>query len=302
MAERRRLTLLQLAIMASTAVVPVLLAVLLSVASARQTDIGKPAQNSDRHVSVRMVAALKTFEYAIVRRESVRTGQPSAAALLERFPQCRSAWEGGSWLSRLRRALSRGGEDDRSVAIRMSAQLGEIDNALLAFSSGDNRRVSDIVGIDGARWLDAVAIALRTPIESPDYPGVRFTVQCVDIAGAVTALARSGSKMLSTFAWRGTDVERVVSRWRPDQFVEISARSIARSNPWAGLPGCIYLGKSGDDEGFDRDSTTYFLSGVRGQDDRLCRSADMRGIALQGSTCPEHDRRCGRPGTRHGRR
>ncbi len=281
MAERRRLTLLQLAILASTAVVPVLLAVLLSVASARQGDIGKPAQNSDRHVSVRMVAALKTFEYAIVRRESVRAGQPSAAALVERFPQCRATWEGGGLWSRLRRALSPPGEGAPSVAMRMSAQLGEIDNALMAFSSGDNRRVSDTVGIDGARWLDAVAIALRTPIESSDYPGVRFTVQCVDIAGAVTALARSGSKMLSTFAWRGTDVERVVSRWRPDQFVEISARSIARSNPWAGLPGCIYLGKSTVDEGFDHDSTTYFLSGVRGQDDRLCRSADMRGIAMQ---------------------
>ncbi len=110
MAERRRLTLLQLAILASTAVVPVLLAVLLSVASARQGDIGKPAQNSDRHVSVRMVAALKTFEYAIVRRESVRAGQPSAAALVERFPQCRATWEGGGLWSRLRRALSPPGE------------------------------------------------------------------------------------------------------------------------------------------------------------------------------------------------
>ena len=42
MAERRRLTLLQLAIASSTAVVPVLLAVLLSVASARQADGTKP--------------------------------------------------------------------------------------------------------------------------------------------------------------------------------------------------------------------------------------------------------------------
>jgi hypothetical protein len=280
-AERRRLTLLQLAIMASTAVVPVLLAVLLSVASARQADTGKPAQNSDRHVSVRMVAALKTFEYAIVRRESVRTGPPSAAVLVERFPQCRAAWEGGGFLSNLRRVLSRG-EDHRSAAARMSGQLGEIDNALRAFSSGDNRRVSDIVGIDSARWLDAVAIALRTPIESPDYPGVRFAVQCADISDAVSALARSGTRMLSTFAWRGTGVERVLSRWRPDQFVEISARSVARSNPWAGLPGCIYLGKSDDNESSDHDSATYFLGGMRGQDDRLCRSAGMLGIALQG--------------------
>jgi hypothetical protein len=60
MAERRQLTLLQLAIATSAALVPVLFAVLLIVASARQADSAKPAQNSDRHVSVRHVAALKT--------------------------------------------------------------------------------------------------------------------------------------------------------------------------------------------------------------------------------------------------
>jgi len=281
MAERRRLTLLQLAILASTAVVPVLLGVLLSVASARQNDSAKPAQNSDRHVSVRMVAALKTFEYAIVRRESVRAGAPSAASLVERFPQCRAAWEGGGLFSSMRRMLSRASEDNRSIAARMSTQLGEIDNALLAFSSADNRRVSAAVGLDSARWFDAVATALRTPVESSDYPGVRFTVQCVDIAGAVSTLARSKARMLSTLAWRGTEVERVLSRWRPDQFVEISARSIARSNPWSGLPGCIYLGKSDEADGFDHDSTTYFLSGMRGQEDRLCRRAELSGVALQ---------------------
>jgi hypothetical protein len=28
----------------------------------------------------------------------------------------------------------------------------------------------------------------------------------------------------------------VIARWRPEQFVEVSARDIARSNPWAGIP------------------------------------------------------------------
>ena len=41
-------------------------------------------------MSVRHVAALKTFEYAIVRRDRVTAGPPSAEALLERFPQCRA--------------------------------------------------------------------------------------------------------------------------------------------------------------------------------------------------------------------
>ncbi|MEP6942102.1 MAG: hypothetical protein ABI981_04165 [Betaproteobacteria bacterium] len=280
MRERRRLTLLQLAILSSAAVVPVLLAVLLSVASARQADGAKPAPSSDRHVSVRLVAALKTFEYAIVRRDEVRALLPSAATLLERVPQCRAAWDGrGGVLSSVRRILARSSDDGRSTALRMSTQLDEIDRALQTFSSGDNRRVSDRVGLDSRVWFDAVSTALSMPIESPDYPGVRFTVQCADIASAVATLARSNGRMLSTLSWRGTEVERVLSRWRPDQFVEIAARNVARFNPWAGLPGCIYLGNTGRAADAGEDSATYFLAGTRGQDDRQCKRPEMRGIA-----------------------
>ena len=49
--------------------------------------------------------------------------------------------------------------------------------ALLRFSGGDNRRVTEKVRLDGARWLGAVARALDTPVEAPDYPGRRFRVQ-----------------------------------------------------------------------------------------------------------------------------
>src|SRR5215470_16377205 len=109
MARARRLTLLQLAIVSSVAVVPTLLAVLLLVDSARRDDTVKPARNSDRHVSVRQVAALKTFESAIVRRNLVRAGPPTAEALLDHLPQCRAEWDGrGGPLTRLRGLLSRG--------------------------------------------------------------------------------------------------------------------------------------------------------------------------------------------------
>ena len=232
MAERRRLTLLQLAVAASMGLVPVLFGVLLIVASARQADSEKPAQNSDRHVSVRHVAALKTFEYAIIRRDRVKIGPPSAETLLEHFPQCRTEWDGrGGVLSRVRRLLTRPSNDGSSGATRMAVQLDEIDHALLAFSSGDNRRVSDSVGLDSARWFEAVTTALQTPIEATEYPGILFAVQCTDIAGAVSMLARSNGRMLAALAWRGTEVERVIARWRPEQFVEISSRDVARLNP-----------------------------------------------------------------------
>ncbi|TMH07788.1 MAG: hypothetical protein E6H67_02740 [Betaproteobacteria bacterium] len=132
--------------------------------------------------------------------------------------------------------------------------------------------------MDSTRWFETVTTALRTPVETPEYAGIRFAVQCADIAGAVSTLARSNGRMLAVLAWRGTEVERVIARWRPEQFVEISARDVARLNPWAGIPGCIYFGKSAKDAD-DEGGATYFLGGMRGLDDRLCQRADMRGIA-----------------------
>ncbi|TMH62537.1 MAG: hypothetical protein E6H55_08010, partial [Betaproteobacteria bacterium] len=85
MAEGRATTLLDFAIAASVAVVPVLLLVLLLVGVARPLDtVGQAARNGDRHVSVREVAALKTFERAIVRRDAVSEGPPSVLMLLDR--------------------------------------------------------------------------------------------------------------------------------------------------------------------------------------------------------------------------
>ena len=275
MAEPRRLTLLQLAVTASVAVVPVLLGVLLVVAGARQADTAKPARNSDRHVSVRHVAALKTFEFAIARRDKNRAPLPSAATLLERFPQCRAEWDGrGGVLTQARRFLARSGEISWSPAARMALQIDEIDRSLFEFSSVKNRRVTDTVGIDGARWLDAVALVFQTPVEAPDYPGRRFWVQCADVVSAVSALARSNSRMLRALAWRGTEVDRVVARWRPEQYVSISPRQVARSNPWAGIPGCIYFGGL-----VEREAPTYYMGSVRGLDDRLCARAEMLGAA-----------------------
>ncbi len=286
MAEMRRTTLLQFAIVASMAVVPVLLAVLLLVAWVRPADTAKPARHSDRHVSIRQVAALKTFEYAIVRRDRVNVGPPDAQTLLDRLPQCRAEWDGqGGTLTRIRHALSRTSDAGISPAVRIAAQLDEIDEALLRFSSGDNRRVTDKVGFDSIRWFDAATAALQAPIETPEYPGRRFAMQCSDVAAAVSTLARSNGRMLAALAWRGTEVPRAIAHWRAEQFVEISARHVARANPWGGIPGCIYLGNAAPRA--NDEVTTYFLGGVRGLDDRLCKRPEMRGVADEnGHTAP----------------
>src|SRR5439155_3884986 len=76
--------------------------------------------------------------------------------------------------------------------------------------------------------------------------------------------------------------------------VEISARNIARANPWAGIPGCVYFGKSAKDA--DDEGATYFLGGMRGLDDRLCKRADMRGIVDENGHTPVAHRLAGEPG------
>ena len=282
MPERRHTSLLQFAIVASVAIVPVLLLVLLLVDVVRPLDATAPVvRNGDRHVSVRQVAALKTFERAIVRRDRVTVGAPTPILLLDRIPQCRSAWDGhANALDRVRSALAGSAAAPPSPAQRLAAHLSDLDQELLRFSTGANRRVSEPVGFDSLRWFDAVNLALQLPIEAPDYPGRKFTVQCADIASAAAMLSRADGRMLNALSWRGTEVSRVVSRWRPEQFVEVSAREVARGNPWRGLPGCIFMGNSAGPG--EAPVPAYYVTGARTPDASLCTRPELFLVA-------EHD-------------
>src|SRR5437667_3908502 len=279
MVERRTTTLLDFAIVASAAVVPVLLLVLIVVGVIRPLDPAfQGARNGDRHVSVRQVAALKTFERAIVRRNTIAVGPPTALQLLDGVPQCRAAWDGHlGLLDRVRAALARSGMAPPTPAQRLAAQLADLDDELRRFSTGANPRVSGAVGFDASRWFEAVGEALRLPIEAPDYPGRKFTVQCADLAGAAATLARSNGRMLGMLSWRGTEVARVISRWRPEQFVEISARQVARANPWRGWPGCIFMGNSAASA--DTPVPAYFVTGPRAPEAELCARPEMFAFA-----------------------
>src|SRR5437762_6734987 len=136
MPEQRSITLLELAIAASAAIVPMLLIVLLIVAEVRPSDPSVRAQrNGDQHVSIRQVAALKTFERAIVRRDQVRSAMPTADALLDAVPQCRAEWDGrGNMLQQIRQRLAKARSAQLSPAQRLAAQIEELDVALVRFS------------------------------------------------------------------------------------------------------------------------------------------------------------------------
>ena len=273
------ITLLEFAIAASVAVVPLLLVVLVVVAEMRPSDPSAKARtNGNQHVSLREVAALKTFERAIVRRDAVTAALPTPDALLDGVPQCRADWDGrGGTMHRIRQLLARSHQATLSPAQRMAAQFEELDAALKRFSTGANRRVGDAVGFDVRRWYDAVRVTLQAPVESAEYPGRRFMVLCSDVARAVATLSRGDGRMLAALAWRGTVVDRAMARWRPEQYVEISAQQVARGNPWSGLAGCIYMGFSAPEA--DVAMPEYFVAAARAAATRLCNRPAMMGVA-----------------------
>jgi hypothetical protein len=278
----RRRSLLDFAIVASVAVLPVLLAVLLGIGrwSERSAE-----PSADRHVSARQLAALRTFEHAIVRRDAVRAPLPDAERLLSALPECATEWRAPDGaLERLKRMFGEQHVRGLAPAQTIAARLAELDAALLRLGSGANRRVADAVGFDVERWVSASRAALATPAASALYPDLAFHVRCSDLASAVAALSRRQGRMLAALAWRGTEVDRTTASWRPDQYVAVSAQHLARSNPWSGLPGCIFLvGTKPDERGA---LPAYFVEAPRQANGPVCAQPSLFDVAAGESGAP----------------
>ncbi|HSW08584.1 hypothetical protein [Aquabacterium sp.] len=265
MAEAAPRSLLDFAITASAAVLPVMLAVLLLVAVVRPADDARAAlggrQPADRYASVRHVAALKTFESAVVPRTalppagpglSTTPATPTAADVAAALPACAREWR------------------DTDIA----AQLAAFDAALSRFSSRSNARVVQAVGLDAARWFSAAQAGLAAAIETPLYPGQRFRLGCADLAAALAALSRADGRLLEALAWRGTVTASTLARWAPQQQMAVDARHVMRRNPWNGIAGCIYLGSADAGAG-----PAHFIARATTAQARLCALPAMAGTA-----------------------
>jgi len=263
-APARQRSVLEFAITASAAVLPVMLAVLLLVAVLRPADEargprwGGPAQREDdgvgggdRYVSVRQLQALKTFEQAIVPRRGPLISSVSAEAITEALPACTEAWP----------------------AEELAARLAAIDAALQRFSTRPNPRTAEPLGLDAPRWLAAARQALAQPIEVPRYPERHFRLGCADLAAAVQALARTDGRLLEALSWRGTVSAPALAHWAPQQQVQINARHLMRRNPWNGLAGCLYLGS--DAAG----APSHVVAGGSSAQARLCALPAMAGAS-----------------------
>ena len=277
MAERRSLSLLDCAIAASLALVPVMFGVVLLVAVVRPAEPGAFGQagSSDRYVSVRHVAALKTFEHAIVARDAMPSGAVTAADVLAGIGGCRREWRGDRSVLQAVQAFLFGAVTEPAPADRVAAQLAELDAALLRFSVRADTHVGHAVGLDTARWFAAASEALDSPVEAASAPGQSFRVRCADLAGALGALRRGDASMLDSLAWRGTAGSTTLARWRPEQEMAVGARDVMRRNPWSGVAGCVYLGPSDAGGGTGRD----FVAGAQSLQRRLCLTPSLSGTA-----------------------
>ncbi|MFL6665304.1 MAG: hypothetical protein ACJ8G7_24305, partial [Rhizobacter sp.] len=281
MAERRR-SLLEFAIAASAAVVPVMLGMLLLVAVIRPADLdGTTAWRSgdDRYVSARHLAALKTFERAVVPRTSAAPIAPSAADVFAGVPACRRDWDVARrdrWIARWR-----GTPAPVPQAAHIAEQLGRIDAALLRLTADDALHLEHPPGLDMARWFDAASAVLDSDAQSPEYPAQHFRMGCADLAGAVAALARADGRMLRALAWRGLAPPNVVADWDAQQQMAIAARDVMRRNPWSGIAGCVYLRSAV--HGADAAPALAFVS-TRSAQTRLCARPELAGAGADGKS------------------
>ena len=289
-APRRRCC--ELAIAASIAVVPVLLAVLLRRGVRRAQADTRDAARRQRSPRERAPGRGAEDVRAGDRppRPGARPALPTAAGAAR--AAFRSAAPSGTAAaarcSRLRRLVAQA--PDRGRARRpqriAAATRGARRARCSRFSTRRQpaRRATPSASTP-PRWFDAVRAALQTPVETPEYPGRRFALQCADVAGAVAALARSNGRMLAALAWRGTEV-RARDRALAARAVrrDLGARTSRARNPVGGhsrlhLPRRLGARRR-------RAAATYFVGGVRGLDDRLCKRGDMRGIADDSGHAP----------------
>ena len=195
MAERRKpASLLDFAIAASIAVVPVLLGVVLLVAVIRpaDADASGPRPAASATSACATSRRCKTFEPRdrAAQRDQRAACPMAPAGARRRCPQCRREWRGASRVARL--AAPRSAWRARRApppAEQIAAQLRGFDAALLALQQPRQRRGSSIRSASmPARWFAAASAALATPIENPDAPGQPFRLRCADLADALAAL------------------------------------------------------------------------------------------------------------------
>ena len=289
--------------------ITVLVALLLTPRSdpdiARDSGPGDERKGASRYYSVRLLAALQTFESGIV---STSLAAPTAVpwtdrALLAGVPACEKAWNDppgplAMWLNEARNLIFFWNDPrtlpTETTAQRMAAQLDALDAYLVQVGKANDGRATEPVALDRERWLEAVKVALAKPPSPEGQRGdARLQVKCTDLRDALRTLvpaacrqdlaavrqngatdprlaqARQSCRALENLSWRGTTPPWQTKSWSREQIVQVPSSLIAERDPWQGVPGCIYWS--------DGRNGRHYLADAKGSHNAVCENPDVAG-------------------------
>lgn len=186
------------------------------------------------YLDARRLAALQTFENAIVPLKSLSShAEPTAELIRSRFEFCADPLKDKAQDKPGAQAARRssnpcaggGGPEEMACYLRaIDARLGEM--------TADRRKSRErLLGeryvVDVERWAETVR-AKQTPCRSA-------------LAAARHMAARNG-RLLGLVAWKELSAKSAARQFAPDQALKISGRIFEQRNPWGGVPGCVYYG------------------------------------------------------------
>lgn len=293
--------------------ITVLVALLLTPRSdpdiARDGGPGDNRKGAGRYYSVRLLAALQTFENGIL---PTAPAAPAAApwtdrALLAGVPSCKDAWDDppghfARWLNEARNLIFFWNDPrtlpTETTAQRMATQLDALDAYLAQVGKANDGRATGPVALDRERWFEAVKVVLAKPPSPEGQRGdARLQVKCADLRDALRTLmpatcrqdlaavrqngatdsrlaqARQSCRALENVSWRGTTPSWQTKSWSREQIVQVPSSLIAERDPWQGVPGCIYWS--------DGRNGRHYLADAKGNRNAVCENPDVAGWSAQ---------------------
>jgi hypothetical protein len=212
--------------------------------------VQRPVENV--YLDAHRLAALRTFERAIVPLKSLRDYPVPTADLIRRqFDFCADPWKEQGRETVSARARRTNPCANTGAAEELACYLRTI-NSRLNEMSGDRRKNRErvlseryVVNVDS--WIGAIRTIQAQPVAESAMEGREQgklqAVACRDALAAAGQLAAGDGKLLGLLAWRELSSKNVVAgQFAPDQAVKVSGRILEERNPWGGVPGCIYYG------------------------------------------------------------
>ena len=195
------------------------------------------------YLDSRRLAALRTFERAIVPVKSLRDyPAPSADLIGKQFDFCVEPLKMQRVSARSRSANPCA---NASAAEELACHLGTINTRLadMRYERGKNREglLTERYVVNVERWADGIRTAQNEAAQAER--GKHSAVACRDALDAARQLAARDGRLLGLLAWRELSPKTVAAaQFAPDQAVKVPARVLEQRNPWGGIPGCIYYG------------------------------------------------------------